>query len=328
MTVGRSWRTYAKHELMNSVVGQEVGVINRPTRLMNKVDRLVWFDLTAGDATPVDGTDWHRGCSPGILAHHAITGQSRKPVTIYLYEIQPATFDRLLNNLSTQLPKLGYEAGGDGKWRHDRQVVIEAFNDSGHTASIDLVDNRDAVLVFNDPNAITEWAMRDTFADELTSRTWCFRTLSTMGCNPAGIKRLALSERLAWFDLIDTQETVLPQYRDLLLAAIERDDAQWAYLLSTSGLADWRKKSESAVASAFRKAGRTAETAWFRASLAEFRATKLRLFLTRVEQDAIRGRERQWLAADREGRLALLAGTTDQRRDDALFPLEDLGESA
>lgn len=335
--VGRSWRTWAKHELMNSVVGQEVGAVNRSTIVMDKVDRLIWFDLTAGDAALVDGAEWHRSCSPGILAHHAVN--SDKPVLVMLYEIQPATFDRLLANLDQRMPSLGYARDGEARWRYGSHVELQAINASGRTASTELIDNRDAVFVFNDPNAITEWAMRSTFASEIASRAWCFRSLSTMGCNTAGIKRLDLRERLDWFDLIDEQEAALPHYRDLLLAAIEKDEAQWAYLLSTSVRERWRKQAESVVRSAFKAAlkrmpeesrGRTAATTWLRQSPAEFRETKLQLFLTNAERAALHGREGHWLAADKDQRFALLGQTRPPTLDDgaALFSLDDLGETA
>lgn len=274
--VGRSWRTYAKHELMSSVVGQESGVANHG---LKNIDRLVWIDLTAGDAAPVDGSQWRSSCSPGILAYHA--ARSMKPVEIVLHEIQPATYDRLLGNLAQHLPSIGFTKDGEERWRIGDKVTITAINASGHDADATGIRRTDAVLVFNDPNAITEWAMRGTFAQEIADRTWCFRSLSTMGCNPAGIKRLDLQERRAWFDLVNAQQTTLPHYRDLLLAAIERDDAQWAYLLCTSN--KWREKTEAVVKTAFRRTGRTTEMKWHGVDTLGFEETKRRLFLTKRE---------------------------------------------
>lgn len=275
LDVGKSWRTWAKHELMSSFVGQEVGATGR----MNGIKRLVWFDLSAGDAVKVDDEEWHKTCSPGILAHHAI--HSRKPVEITLYEIQAATYDRLVANLGANLPRLGYVQESENRWRAGDRVVIQAFNSSGHNAVVDFVRCTDAVLVLNDPNAITEWAMRDTFAQEIASRTPWFRSLSTMGCNPSGIKRMKLEERLAWFDLVGAQQAALPRYRDLLLAAIERDEAQWAYLLCTAE--KWRKATEAVISTAFRKIGRTVAMSWFRRDPARFEETKRTLFLTKKE---------------------------------------------
>ncbi|MGW4663226.1 hypothetical protein [Streptosporangium sandarakinum] len=275
LDVGRSWRTWAKHELMSSFVGQEVGSASR----MRVIERLVWLDLSAGDAAQVDGVEWHKACSPGILAHHARC--SLKPVEIVLHEIQPATYDRLVTNLGEHLPAMGYVQEGANQWRLGDRVTMTALNLSGHRASVDLVCRTDAALVLNDPNAITEWAMRDSFAQEIVARTLWFRALSTMGCNPAGIKRMDIEERRGWFDLVDAQQAALPRYRDLLLAAIERDEAQWAYLLSTSE--KWRGTTESVVKTAFKKVGRTVALSWFRRDPGRFEDTKRSLFLTKKE---------------------------------------------
>ena len=305
MDVGRSgWRTFAKHFLMNSFVGQEAGV----TRNLRGVTRLVWIDLTAGNAALIDEIEWHRSCSPGILAYHA--KDSVKPVEIALHEIKPAVFDLLIKNLEYWLPTLGYSQYEDAAWRIGSRVRIRAFNVSGKDASVDYVGRSDAVLVLNDPNAITDWAMRDSFPAEIVSRTGIFRSMSTLGCNPSGIKRGSAAERLNWFDLIRSQERTLPGYRDLLLSAIERDEAQWAYLLSTATAADWRDKTEAMVKSAFRRVtevpgsrGRTAAMTWFQQDPAEFQETKLRLILTKSERERIRGQEDGWFAAPRAERL-------------------------
>lgn len=305
MDVGRSgWRTFAKHFLMNSFVGQEAGV----TRHLGGVSRLVWIDLTAGNAALIDEVEWHRSCSPGILAHHA--KDLTKPVEIALHEIKPAVFDLLIKNLEYRLPTLGYSQYEDTSWRIGNRVKLRAFNMSGKDASVDYVGRSDAVLVLNDPNAITDWAMRDSFPAEIASRTGMFRSMSTLGCNPSGIKRGSPAERLNWFDLIRSQERTLPGYRDLLLSAIERDEAQWAYLLSTATKDGWRDKTEAMVKSAFRRVtetpgsrGRTAAMTWFQQEPEEFQETKLRLILTKDERDRIRGLEEQWFAAPREERL-------------------------
>ncbi len=280
-SVGRSWRTPAKHSLMSSLIGEEIGVVNR-SRQFGRDCRAVWIDLTAGDAAPVDGSKWHDSCSPGILARHAAHPRNARPVDIFLHEIQAAAYDRLLGNLDEQLPGFGFERYGEGMWRvPDRNIVVVARNVTGQEAEVRSIRHGDAVFVFNDPNAVTDWAMRDTFAREIGERTPWFRSLSTMGCNPGGLKRLELEERQYWFEFPRSQERELPGYRDLLLAAIEGDDAQWAYLISTSAL--WRGKTEKVVSSAFRKVGRTVAMSWLRQDAADFDALKRKLFLTRAE---------------------------------------------
>lgn len=276
MSVGRSWRTPAKHHLMCSLIGKEVGVVG----MKPDMQRSVWYDLTAGDGIVADDLPWERNCSPGILAHHA--RNLRKPVLIRLHEIKPATYDRLLTSLAENLPRLGYERIGQDLWRFGTGVRLEAINGSGAKADVDCVRHGDAVFALNDPNAITDWAMRPEFANEIDERTPWFRSLSTMGCNPGGLKRLDIAERRAWFDLLADQERAQPRYRDLLLMAIARDDAQWAYLMGEP--TKWKGAIEYAARSAFRKFQLETQAAWWRRVPAEYREMKLRLFLTAAER--------------------------------------------
>lgn len=276
MDVGRSGRTPAKHALMSAICGKEVGAAGR----IRAIDRLLWKDLTAGDGVPEDGMEWHYNCSPGILAHHAT--KSIKPVMVTLHEIQPATFDRLMATLAEQLPWLGYTRIGETMWSC-RQATLEAVCGSGADSPVDHIRRTDAVLVSNDPNAITTWAMRPTFADEIARRAWCFRSISTMGCNVGGLKRSDAPTRAGWFELVKQQEAALPRHRDLLLAAIEGDSAQWAYLLSEPS--KWRDRGivEPTVQTAFKRYGYALEMAWHRTQPDAYEDLKRRLFLTRRE---------------------------------------------
>lgn len=278
MDVGRTWRTPAKHDLMRSLIGKEVGVCS----MKPGVRRCVWYDLTAGDAAAVEGHEWTNACSPGILANHA--RNLGKPVVVHLYEIKAATFDRLLENLSDRLPELGYRRAEERVWLHGEHVQLFAHNRSGAEASLSMITTGDAVFALNDPNAITEWAMRDSFAAEVSRLTWMFRSLSTLGCNPAGLKRLPQEERLGWFDLLRHHEAAAPRYRDLLLAAIERDDAQWAYLMGEP--VKWRGQMEAVARSAFKRHGASMVTAWWRDQPAAYEALKRQLFLTKAERAA------------------------------------------
>jgi hypothetical protein len=278
--VGRSHRTPAKHALMSSIYGREIGVVNKGPRHHRGLQRLVWIDLTAGDGIPEDGMDWHRNCSPGINAYHAI--RSAKPVDITLYEIKPATFDRLIESLAAHLPDLGYERINATVWHYQDRVVLRAICGNGAEAPVAHIRNTDAVLVSNDPNAITTWAMRPTFAEEIASRAWCFRSISTMGCNPAGLKRLDLTVRGEWFELIGQQEAAVPGHRDLLLAAIKGDSAQWAYLLNEPE--KWRPSVERIARTAFGHSGYSLETAWYRHESEQFKELKEKLFFRREER--------------------------------------------
>lgn len=311
--VGRSWRTPIKHDYLCSIVGQEAGAIAHLG-----AHRGAWYDLTAGDAALIPGEMWHRACSPGILAYYA--SQSAIPVEVRLHEIQPATYDRLLGNLNSYLPTLGYTTTGPGAWAHPGNgSTVTAHNISGAEADVTDIDRDTAVFVVNDPNAITEWAMRPTFAAEIAARTWLSRCLSTMGCNPAGLKRLTIDERINWFATVREQQRSMPDYRDLSLAALDQDEAQWAYLVATSD--KWRSKTDQAARKSAKSCNRSISTAWWRQDPNQFDDLLLRLFLQKSELKQIGGREREWMAAGNEERLAMIPRPVEPKPGD----LPDLG---
>jgi hypothetical protein len=301
--VGTSWHTQAKHALMHEFISKEVRVANR----LSYYERLFWMDLTAGDGAAHDG-EWHHACSPGILAHNAAT-TTKQPVVIVLYEKDRATYGRLVANLAVQLPPLGYIQDIDGWWRLDgARVLLRALNEDGRTARIDYLRNKDAVLILNDPNSITGFAMRPGFAKEVDGRVKGLRVLSTLGCNVSGIKRarlsregalpiggglavMSLTERKSWFELINEQAQSLPDRHDLLLVCFDRDRDQWAYLVSQPRR--WRENDETRaeVRKAFAGVGRTARMAWYRRSEGveggpesdQFKRLKDELFYTKSE---------------------------------------------
>lgn len=313
--VGRSWRTPIKHDYMWSIVGQEAGVIPNLG-----VRHGIWYDLTAGDAAPVDGIAWERACSPGILAYHA--AKCRIPIHVRLYEIKTGTFDRLIGNLSEHLPALGFAAYGTA-WTHPGSgSTVTAHNLSGADADATDVHGATGVFVVNDPNAITEWAMRSTFPAEIAVRTRWSRCLSTMGCNPAGIKRLAIEERINWFSAVHEQQIALPGYRDLSLAALDRDEAQWAYLVATSD--KWREKTDQAARKSAKSCNRSVSLAWWRQDEERFAELLMRLFLQKSELKQICGRESEWMAASNGQRLAMIPRPVEPRPGDLLDDGGDL----
>ncbi|WP_328743621.1 hypothetical protein OG436_39535 (plasmid) [Streptomyces caniferus] len=308
MDVGRSgWRTQAKHKMLNQLIGQEVGA----SRYLPKAPhRLVWYDLTAGDAeVPMDDGEWHRSCSPGVLAYHA--SKSPIPVAVFLHEINPDTHVRLLANLEERLPGFGFTRMGEQQWSTER-AIIRVFNKSGSDASIDMLRRSDAVFLINDPNAITEWAMRPTFSREISARSVSyFRGFTTMGCNASGLKRSKGTRRgrIELFDRIAALQHTLPRYRDLCFAPIIRDRDQWAYLVETSD--KWRPKTEDLIRSAFKKYGRDATVTWYRNEEARFRGEMLRLFLTQAELKGIRGQEKHWVNATLDERIEMISAFED-----------------
>ena len=106
--------------------------------------------------------------------------------------------------------------------------------------------------------------------------------MCTMGCNPAGLKRLAEAERQPWYDQLGSLSVGLPAYHDILLARIVKDDAQWAYAFVEA--VKWRERREADVRKALTKIGREAEMAWFRRDSPAFRNQADILFATIEER--------------------------------------------
>ena len=128
--VGRSHRTPAKHDLMWTLVGQEIGVAN----VHRDIDRLVIIDLTSGDGIPSVNdaamlipwtSDWAKNCSPGISAWHG--RNSKKPLEIILHEIAPNTFlTAPCNALRWSYATIGYELSSPNLWRRGNTVRLLA----------------------------------------------------------------------------------------------------------------------------------------------------------------------------------------------------------
>ncbi|ATL31255.1 hypothetical protein [Streptomyces formicae] len=227
------------------------------------------------------------------------------PVEVFLYEINPVTYARLLANLRQRLPEFGYAQVGDTCWKSFR-ATLHIINGNGADASVSLVRGSDAVFAINDPNAITGWAMRSTFSHELNrSGVRFFRSLTTMGCNATGLKRdkKMRPTRIECFDRMAEFQSTLPSSRDLCLAAAN-DDAQWSYLIETSD--KWRNRTEVLVRRAFKQQGHDVSITWHRAGDGMFRNELFRHFLTKAEMKGIRGKEEYWLAATKDERLQMI----------------------
>lgn len=262
---------------MNRMFGREIAAGG----CLPYINEHVWFDLTAGDGVVGEDLVWERNCSPGLMAYHAkaTNGLQGKRVVVKLYENAAATFDRLLTNLNLNLPRLGYEQEG-GVWRCGMAEIHPIYG-SGADASLESVTPRTAVLASNDPNAITTWAMRPTFAMEVRHHTSHFLTINTLGCNPGGLKRLDIEARQPWFDLITNHHERIPPYHDLILVRIDGDDSQWAYLMCSPH--KWRDRVEKEIDGSFKKIGVTVQYAWLKSQPEHFYEMQQILFLTRKE---------------------------------------------
>lgn len=283
-TAGRSARTPAKHQLMDGIFSQEIGVLS--TRKFDDVPGAFWVDLTAGDG--VAGSDegpWRKNCSPGILAYHAKFAGNKKPVRVELFEKAPRNFAHLLGVLESELPPLGYVRLANNEWcAREGLTLFRVNNASSSTFDPNTITEDWAVQVVNDPNSINSWAMDPRLLAVIKGRTWACLGMSTMGCNVGGTKRLSREERDVWYHHVRAQAKGLHQYHDLFLAAIERDASQWAYLITAPK--KWRLRVAALADEAFQKRDFSLEKYWLHVDIDGFRSLLDRLFLTNDERDA------------------------------------------
>lgn len=217
-TVGKSGVTPTKHFLLDRLLGQEAGVYAKGG--LPWCDKAVWVDLTAGDGQPTRQQKPENSCSAGIFTKHAsFVATKEKPLEVGFFEKNTNTHAKLTENLnSTWFPK--YPAA---------QNVVQTFNVDSALFTLSVSDSTACFLV-NDPNSIDDWAFT---ADLLRSAPPFTRTLTTMGCNVGGLKRVLIdSPELSnkWRDNIEM--LYLLQRHELILFAVG-DASQWAYLIST-----------------------------------------------------------------------------------------------
>ena len=265
--VGKSGVTPCKHDLLNKLLGREVGTLKA-----NKLgigDYLI-VDLTAGDGVPYTGKEFRKGCSPGIILHHAeyLATQTHVQANVLLLEKQEATYLELVANIKDQQPNFkGY-------------ALLNAF--CCDSKSWDFSESpADAAFLYNDPNHIEDWCLTP---EMLASAPKFTTSLSTLGCNVGGMKRLDLDKRELWFDRINmVTSSIVQSWHDACLLSVGGAD-QWAYLVTAP--TKWRDQITSdCLASASKMEGREADPqiAWFKQDPAAFLALQQYLFLTKAE---------------------------------------------
>lgn len=295
---GKSQVTPCKHDLLNKLLGREAGVL---TRLAN-VKRAFWYDLTAGDGVPVSGTPqkqmssdlldgivhnsqpFARGCSPGIMMHHAkfFGTRSQKPLIINGFEIQPETWVRLQANLRRELGREGWHQTDDETPCWKTGCALAQYHCADAKTTIPQPEARlsdSAVFIYNDPNSITQWCLTEEFISLCPKFT---TSLSTLGCNANGLKRAPRETREQWFERTELIASALQPWHDLCLFSVGNAD-QWAYLISAPK--EWRKQITADCSKAHLKSGiaKDPEVEWLRADPSAFRRLEKKLFLTKAE---------------------------------------------
>lgn len=103
--------------------------------------------------------------------------------------------------------------------------------------------------------------------------------LVTLGCNANGIKRLPPVERKKWFDRLEYLLSLLKPYHDACLIRLERDEGQWAYLLSVPR--KWCDRTEPTIRSLGKFWPKGITRYWF--SEGRLLEAAKELFLTKAE---------------------------------------------
>lgn len=285
--VGRSdRRTEAKHDYLSQTLGREIGAAPHAAKKLSRpYRRHVLIDLTAGDGIEYeDEGPWPHSTSAGIFARHGAYDKAPVPVPVHilLCERAPATFASLTERLEANLPDLGYWPAGQYRWTSQLgRVELEARCLNSRELPCSWGDG-DFVFLNNDPNNIHDWALPDCLADA-TARGAVIRSFNTMGCNPNGIKRLPPEIRARWYDHISQVAGALLPYQDLTLLAIDRDAAQWAYLVNEPSV--WVDRDVTRARSIFGNYGMTVTDVTYRRDRAGFRQQLDRLFLTDRERE-------------------------------------------
>ena len=220
-------RTPGKHALLNSITGRESGVALHLT----PASRYIMIDLTAGTGLP----DQHSGTSsPEILIKHMRIANTRRAGQSEVVLVEKAG-----NHAAHLLTRYSEVVG---------TTIIE-----GDARSPELIGTiwrgGDCVFINNDPNKITDFALTEELLQRLPHKT---TTLSTLGCNASGLKRLPKEDRDGWYDHANLVRDMLRRRRhhDALLVALERDSDQWAYLIT--GPSKWRAHYERDAREAFK----------------------------------------------------------------------------
>ncbi len=257
--MGRSnLRTPPKHDLLNKMSGREAGVLS--TQRLREWIQPPWviLDLCAGDGTAdhASGTS-----SPELLLKHAEFARRRDYRTIAVFvERDVATYDLLRSNVP----------------RHDDNIVIRGDSRDPNTIT-DVWTPNSAVFVHNDPNTVQDFALSDQLLARLPEAT---TTLSTLGCNAGGLKRLPPEARSRWYEHVERIVANKPRRHDACLIRPDGDASCFAWLLT--GPTVWRDRYAKDITQTWDK--QTVTTAWCNNDRDGFRTLCDELFLTRKER--------------------------------------------
>jgi hypothetical protein len=234
LDVGESFdRTNFKHTALNKFSGQVAGAAS----CMAWVDKVIFIDACAGDGhrSAYSGTS-----SPEIFAKHLCwlrnQGCNAKG---YLIEANAHTFMRLKASIAALAQEAGFE-----QLLEIFTLIHGDYRSAEVAAQINLPTEQTITFLNIDPNHVDDVELSESLRTRLSLlTTW----MVSLGCNANGIKRMPWEERRKWFDRLEYLLSLLEPHQDASLIRLDRDEAQWAYLLSIPR--KWRDKTQATIRS-------------------------------------------------------------------------------
>lgn len=225
-----------------------------------------------------------RHCSPGIYlrhVHHWATAQDRPfPLRAILAEKQAGTFGKLITAMDSYLLSREWQKISDATWWLNGSTVEARHQDACEIQAPGRFSSQ-AAHVYCDPNHIEDWALTPEFLAECPKFT---TSVTTLGCNVGGLKRIPLGSREAWYERVDTITSFIIQgWHDACLFSVG-GPSQWAYLITAPAV--WRDEiTDSCLKASARMEGATAspQVAWLKADPDLYRSLQDYLFLTKEE---------------------------------------------
>jgi hypothetical protein len=221
MAVGSSAnRTPIKHFLLDALLGMIIGAAS----VIRSIKEVLLIDCCAGDA--ID-TEYSGTSSPKIFQKHldwahvrGLWGRG------FLIEKDVYTVDRLRGNMA---------AGS-------MIIIPEDYASEEVAKQIGATGAETTAFVHIDPNHAHDIKEFDHLLKILPDRT---TILVTLGCNVGGIKRLPRIERHKMLERLKYLIRIKRSYHSACLVRLERDKAQWAYLLTVPQ--GWRPRVEKII---------------------------------------------------------------------------------
>lgn len=201
-------RTPLKHGLLNMLLGKILGASSRLSWLTNNL----LIDTCGGDGC---SNAWSGTSSPILFCHHA--SLCKKPTRCIIVEKSDHEFSKLAALMDII----------------DTKKIVEVLHGDYRSEEIARAIGRCSpstnCFLHIDPNHANDVGKIEHLYSNLSEYVLM---LVTLGCNASGIKRLPVEQRMEWFCCLEYLLGIMRHNHDACLVRLEKDAAQWAYLIT------------------------------------------------------------------------------------------------